>query len=124
MISQRIEIELWEDARGNVPVAEFLSKLPKEHQARIVKRNDFFENLTWEQLGQSRYYEKVQGIQYPLWELKYPGSGSFSYRMLCFRWKELLIGVEMFAGSGSSGNVLNYVPVAIRRADDWKFRYP
>ncbi|TSC63462.1 MAG: hypothetical protein Athens041674_94 [Parcubacteria group bacterium Athens0416_74] len=124
MVSTTVEIELWEDEAGASPVAEFIALLPVEHQEWIAKRNDFLERLTWPELHLSKYYEKIQGTAHSLWELKYSGSRAHVYRAICFRWKHQLVTLEIFAGSGSSGNVLRHVPVAAARAENWKVRNP
>lgn|SRR3989338_2710344 len=120
----QVEIQLWEDALGFSPVEQYILGLPPEDQAWIASRVDYVERMLWTQILFSKYFEKVKGIRFSLWELKFVATGQRNYRLLSFPWKSQIVGVEMFAGSGSGGKVMKHVPIAIVRADDWMRRHP
>ena len=51
-----VEIEYWEDNQGVSPVVNFIKNLPAEHQAWIVKKNEFFEGITMSDLMRSQFF--------------------------------------------------------------------
>jgi hypothetical protein len=120
----QVEIEYWEGVNGICPIADQIEGLPNQHQVWIIKRDVFFESLTFEQLKKSGYFPKAQGTKYPLGELRYVGSKGYNYRMLCIIWKDQLVGLVLFQGSGSGGQLRKHIKQAIELAEDWKKRHP
>ena len=80
--------------------------------------------MTLQEFVRTSYIEKVKGIKYQLWEVKYSGLGGKNYRMICFVWKKSLVGLLIFQGSGSGGKLSKFFKKAITLAEDWKFRNP
>lgn len=119
-----VEIEYWESSAGECPIENFILSLPADHQNRIIKKNDFFEKLTLQQLMKTTCFEKAKGASQALWELKYPGSKGMNYRMLCIIHKQSVVGLDLFQGSGSGGKLRKHFDQAIQRADDWRKRNP
>lgn len=113
----QIDIEFWNDGLDNSPIADYLNGLPLKDRGWIIKKNEYFERLTISQLRKSKHLEPVEGTDMLILELKYYSQPP--YRMLCVIWKQKLIGLVMFQGSGTRG-ISRYKTQAIERADHWK----
>ncbi|HEY0220744.1 MAG TPA: hypothetical protein VGC58_00805 [Candidatus Paceibacterota bacterium] len=111
------DIEFWEDINGNSPITDFLSGTPLKAKKWIIKKNSYFEQLTVEQLRKSKYLEPVEGTEFLILELKYFTQPP--YRMLCTVWKQKLVGLVMFQGSGTK-EISKNIKQAIDRASYWK----
>jgi hypothetical protein len=120
----QVEIEYWENKDGKCPIEECIAGLPHQHQARIFKKDEFFEGLTLEQLIlKSDYFEKAKGCD-DIWVLRYVGAKGYNYRMTCIIWKKRLVGLVFFEGSGSGGRLARHLAKSMRLAEDWKKRNP
>ena len=117
----QVEIDHWRDVNGNSPVTYYFLGLSQKTQARIAKRDDYFEKYTVQDFIKLPDIESTKGTQ-GYWELKYRGKGEFNYRMIFIIWNKKVIGLELFHGSGSDGRLAKHMPVAIARANDLKTR--
>lgn len=116
-----IKIAFWEAKDDHSPITEFLDSIAVRDAVWISKKNSYFERKNYKQLEYSKHWGKIVNIDYELYELKYHSSPP--YRAICIPWKEKIVILVLFKGSGSNGNVNRYLPTAVERAKDWKERF-
>jgi hypothetical protein len=118
-----VEIELWEE-NGFSPLEKFIEELPAKDQAWIMRRMEFLSRLDHSGLMRSKYFERLRGEKEMLYEMKFAGSGSLNYRMICFIWQQKVVGLVMFKGSGSGGRATKFSATALHRMARWEARHP
>lgn len=117
-------IVIWASDSNDQPVKNFIVQLPPKTKSRIFKRADHYAEMTVDQLLANReILEKVHGSTYPLYELKFRISPPI--RAISIIWKNKVVVLKMFKGSGSNGRLGKEVTrQVIEMADNWKLRFP
>lgn len=113
-MDEKSYIETWDSSE------ELVSKLPFRVRVPILKKMQFYQNYTVNQLKNNRkYLEKIEGVNSDivLWELKFYSDPP--YRCICVIKEHRIIVLEMFQGSGSDGKVMKWVPRAVKKAEKW-----
>ncbi len=122
-----VNIEIWEDADRQSPVAEFLDNIPKSDSVRITKKLERCEERTFQEFfaqGDS-FIEKINtNTDTTLYEVKFKGKGAYNYRAIGFRHGADFVILTLFHGSGSKGVVHRHVPSALERARVWESTHP
>ncbi len=121
-IEEKLIIEPWDDGEGNSPIEDFLAELPAKSFRYIVRKREYYEKRTVQQLKNNRLFlEDIKGTDSKLWELKFRSSPQ--YRAVCIIRGNSIIMLVMFKGSGSEGEVMRHVPKALERSIAWDERY-
>jgi len=111
------EIELYQTASGNQPVAKFIAGLKPGEQAKIARAFDLLEEYGSE-IGMP-YVKHLQGTG-DLWELRVSFGGQ-SLRLLFFIYNNLLVIVHAFSKK-TPKIPLKEINTAINRMKDYKQR--
>lgn len=116
------EIIFYEDAQGNCPVDDFISKLDhkaaKNKDARIQLKQIIFQIDLLKESGTRASADYVEHIRGDIWELR-PGDN----RILLFRWQGNKFVLLHWFRKTTNKTPIREIERAEREIDDWVNRH-
>lgn len=110
------KILLYENTKGE---SDILSGMSFKEKSRFIKKTEDFQKLPFLKFRSSK---DVEFISDNFYELKYRFTHP-PYRGIAIIYKDCLVILLVFKGSGSNGKLNKNMPRAINRANDWKSRF-
>ena len=112
------KVIFYKDSKGNVPVAEFLKKIPKKHRVKISAYISLLEEKKPVELSLDKHYKKLS--HHPgLWEIVVDFAKHFYRIFYCYLEHENIILLHGFY-KDSNDTPPSEIDCALRNKSDWE----